>query len=213
MDPKLLSAKKAVEFVRGHKVIGLGSGTTVAKFIALVAKEKLNSVFVPTSWQSRLLALEKGLKVVELDEVESIDVAVDGADEISPYGFLKGGGGCLAREKVVDYFAEELVIIADSSKLVNFLGQKKPVVLEILPFSWKTVIKELKKYGKAKLREAKAKMGPVITDNGNFLVDLRTKVTNAEKMEKELNSIPGVVENGIFTRKAVVIVDGELHNL
>jgi ribose 5-phosphate isomerase A len=139
-----------------------------------------------------------------------VDIAVDGADEIDPdFNLIKGGGAAHTLEKIVDYSAEKLIIIADDSKIVNKLG-KFPVPLEIISESRKPVFSTLEDMGAdPKIRMAQYKDGPVISDNGNFIVDADFReIDNPIQLEKDLNSIPGVVENGIFSQMVDQVILG-----
>jgi ribose 5-phosphate isomerase A len=206
---KVNAARAALEFVKDSTVVGLGSGSTAKEFIKLLAQrikaEKLDIVGVPTSFDTRIFAFQLGIRVAEPDEVDSIDVAVDGADVATKNALLKGGGGALTREKVIAYAAKKFIVIADESKIKQQLEGK--VVVEVVPFAHHNVIQQLRKFtDKISYRSADAKLGPIITDNGNFLLDCDMLVKDPKKTEVELNTIPGVVENGIFTKFDRVIV-------
>ncbi|WP_067090142.1 ribose-5-phosphate isomerase RpiA [Methanobrevibacter curvatus] len=212
MDFKKMAALVAVDEIKENQVVGLGTGSTTHYFINELAKrnekEELNILGVPTSYQSFLLAQKGKIPITTLDE-HDIDVSVDGADEIdSNLNLIKGGGAAHTLEKIIDYAAEKFIVIADESKLVDRLG-KFPVPVEIIPQSVKTVFSSLNDMGaNPEIRMAKYKDGPVITDNGNFIVDAQFPlIDNPIPLEKDLNSIPGVVENGIFsqmTDKAII---------
>jgi len=206
---KINAAKKASEFVKDGMVIGLGSGSTAAVFIELLGKEKLNIIGVPTSIESENIAKKIGIKVAELNDVDRIDLAVDGADEVDKNKFLiKGGGGYLTREKIIDYAAKKFIVIVDDSKLVKNLGEKFPVPIEVIPFAWKHVKTKLKTPKDAILRSKDDKT--YVTDNGNYILDVRfDSISNPVKLEQELNSITGVVENGIFTKNISKVIVGK----
>ena len=206
-DEKINAAKGALEEVKGGMCIGLGSGSTVREFIKLLAekvkKEKLNMCCVTTSFDSRMLAIENGLWVTEPDAISEVDLAVDGADKVTKTALLKGGGGALTREKIIDYNAKRFIVIVDEGKVQDVLDGK--VALEVLPFASPMVLKHLSKY-EPKVRMADRKLGPVVSDNGSFIIDMNMKVENPEKLEQEFNSIPGIIENGIFTKFDKIIV-------
>ncbi len=213
VNPKVVAAKRALEYVRDAEVIGLGSGTTVREFAKLLAEEMPNATVVPTSLDSELLARSLGLRVASTWDYTEVEVAVDGADEVDPHlNLLKGGGGCHTLEKVVDYSAKRFVVIVDSSKLVNSLASKHPIPVEVIPRALKVAMKTLSRYGRVEIRACRGgKLGPVVTDSGNLVLDLYTEpleADKAEKLEVEINAIPGVVDNGLFTRRKpdVVIV-------
>ncbi|WP_457752044.1 ribose-5-phosphate isomerase RpiA [Thermococcus sp.] len=209
-------ARKALEFIEDDMVVGLGTGSTTAYFIEylgkLIMEEELEDVYgVPTSYQSRLLAIENGIPVVGLDEVDAIDIAVDGADEVDPHlNLIKGRGAALTMEKIIEYRAGTFLVLVDESKLVERLGEKMPVPLEVIPAAWRAIAEEVEVFNaEAELRMASKKDGPVITDNGNVILDVRFHhIEDPLDLEIELNNIPGVVENGIFADIADVILVG-----
>lgn len=212
MNLKEIAGKKAAEEIEDGYIVGLGTGSTTHYFIQEVGKrmaqEELSIMGIPTSYQSSFLAKEFGIPITSLDE-HDIDLAVDGADEIDPkLNLIKGGGAAHTLEKIVDYSANEFIVIADESKLVNVLGEF-PVPIEVIPKALKLVKESVIDLGgNPNVRMAVKKDGPVITDNGNFILDANfNKIENPEYLEIDLNSIPGVVENGIFTQmvdKAII---------
>ncbi|NJF25410.1 ribose-5-phosphate isomerase RpiA [Thermococcus sp. Bubb.Bath] len=212
---KKAAAREALSFVEDDMVVGLGTGSTTAHFIRLLGKkvmeEELEIYGIPTSHQSRLLAIESGIPIVSLEEVDAIDLAVDGADEVDPgLNLIKGRGAALTMEKIIEYRAGTFLVLVDESKLVERLGQKMPVPIEVIPAAWRAIAEELEVFNaEAELRMAVKKDGPVITDNGNFILDARfAMIEDPLDMEMELNSIPGVVENGIFADIADVVLVG-----
>jgi len=213
---KKLVAKEALRYIDDDMIIGLGTGSTTAYFIQMLGKklmtEELEEVYgIPTSHQSRLLALESGIPVVTLDEVDAIDIAVDGADEVDPHlNLIKGRGAALTMEKIIEYRAGTFMVLVDESKLVEYLGQKMPVPIEVIPAAWRAIKEELEVFNAtADLRMGVKKDGPVITDNGNFILDAKfIKIEDPLDMEIELNNIPGVVENGIFADIADIVLVG-----
>jgi len=157
------------------------------------------------------LGRENNIKILDFNTVEKIDLAIDGADEIDPKkNLIKGGGGAHAREKYIDYFAERFIVVADESKLVQSLGQKFPVPVEVLPEAYRAVQKSLSNLGAvSQLRMALKKAGPVITDQGNFILDAKFySLDQPKQMEIDINNIPGVLENGIFTRTVESVLIG-----
>jgi len=196
-------------------VIGLGTGSTTAHFIRLLGKrvmeEELEVYGLPTSYQARLLAIESGIPVVGLDEVDAIDIAVDGADEVDPHlNLIKGRGAALTMEKIIDYRAGQFIVLVDESKLVSRLGEKMPVPIEVIPAAWRAIAEEIEVFNAtAEIRMGVNKDGPVVTDNGNFILDARfERIEDPLDIEIELNNIPGVVENGIFADIADLILVG-----
>ncbi|WP_456418340.1 ribose-5-phosphate isomerase RpiA [Methanocaldococcus infernus] len=210
MDLKRAVAKEAAKLIKDGSVVGLGSGSTAALFIEELAKRMENediAIFgVPTSYEAKLLASHYGIPIVSIEDYD-VDIAVDGADEVrkKDLALIKGGGGCHTWEKIVDYNAKEFVVIVDESKVKDTLSF--PVPVEVIPHSYRVVMKRLKELGgESIIRLGERKRGPVITDNGNFILDVNIKVENAEELEEEINNIPGVVENGIFSRVDKVLV-------
>jgi ribose 5-phosphate isomerase A len=206
---KINAAKAALEYVKEGMCIGLGSGTTVREFIRLLGEQVrkgLKITCVTTSFDSRMLAIENGIFVTETDAIDKIDLAVDGADKVSKNALLKGGGGALTREKIIDYNAKKFIVIVDESKVQTVLEGE--VNLEVLPFAAPLIMKQLKKY-QPRIRMAKAKLGPVISDNGCFIIDCDMKVDDPKKMEEWLKGIPGIIENGIFTKFDLIIIGND----
>ncbi|MCO6041213.1 ribose-5-phosphate isomerase RpiA [Thermococcus alcaliphilus] len=215
-EMKRMVAKEALKYIDDDMIIGLGTGSTTAYFIQMLGKKlmtgELEDVYgIPTSHQSRLLALESGVPVVSLDEVDAIDLAIDGADEVDPHlNLIKGRGAALTMEKIIEYRAGTFIVLVDESKLVEYLGQKMPVPIEVIPVAWRAIKEELEVFNAtAELRMGVKKDGPVITDNGNFILDAKfEKIEDPLDMEIELNNIPGVVENGIFADIADIVLVG-----
>jgi ribose 5-phosphate isomerase A len=207
---KVNAAKAALAYVKDGMCVGLGSGSTVREFIRLLGEKVklgLKVTCVTTSFDSRMLAIENGIFVTETDAIEDIDLAVDGADKVTPNALLKGGGGALTREKIIDYNAKKFIVIVDESKVMDGVLEGE-VNLEVLPFASPLIMKKLKDYN-PKVRMAKAKLGPVISDNGSFIIDCQMKLENPKKVEQWLKSIPGIIENGVFTRFDMIIVGNE----
>lgn len=203
MEQKKIAGYAAAELVKDNEVVGLGTGSTTHYFIERlgqrIKEENISILGIPTSYQSFLLAKDAGITITTLDE-HSIDIAVDGADEVDKdLNLIKGGGAAHTLEKIVDESAKRFVVIVDDSKIVEYLGEF-PVPLEVIPQACRTVTDHVKQLnGVPTLRMAERKDGPVITDNGNFVLDVKFgKIEDPKGLEKELNAIPGVVENGIF---------------
>lgn len=204
---KKMVAAAVMEYLEDEMVVGLGSGSTMAYVIDNIGKGlrdgHYNKIFgVPTSFQSEILGRENGIQILDFNYVDKIDISIDGADEIDPNKYLiKGGGGAHTREKYVDYYADRFIVVADESKLVNKLGTTFRVPIEVLPQAYKSILRKLEKLDSApELRIALKKAGPVITDQGNFIIDAKFEgIDNPKELERTLNNIPGVIENGIFT--------------
>ncbi len=208
MIEKLNVAREAVKYVRDGMLIGIGSGSTVEIFLKELGKrirsEEIEVLGVPSSYQSHLIALEAGVRVVDLFEYPELDLCIDGADQIDEkLNCIKGGGGALTREKIVASASKRLIIIADSSKFVKNLNM--PVPVEVIPFAYgfvKRKVEELK--GEIRIRTGSGKVGPVISDNGNFIADCDFgTIADPEFLESKLREIPGIIENGIFCRSLV----------
>jgi len=203
---KRKAALEAVKHVKNGFVVGLGSGSTAAYAIGAlgerIKRKSLSVLGVPTSYQAFLLAVKHGIAVTTLEEHPEINVTIDGADQIdAKLNLIKGMGGALAREKIVASASKQNIIIADESKKVKALGENgHPVPVEVLPFAVSIVKHKIEALGgKPVLREGKGKVGPVITDNGNVVIDASFGVIrNAAELELKLKMIPGVVETGLF---------------
>lgn len=203
MELKKIAGYAAAKLIEDGNVIGLGTGSTTHYLIERLGQrikdEKMDILGIPTSYQSFLLAKDSGITITTLEE-HSIDIAIDGADEVDKdFNLIKGGGAAHTLEKIVDESAERFVVIVDDSKLVDALGEF-PVPLEVIPQACRTVSDHINDFnGIPFLRMAQRKDGPVITDNGNFVIDVKfERIDDPSSLEKELNAIPGVVENGIF---------------
>ncbi|AEC52872.1 ribose-5-phosphate isomerase A [Pyrococcus sp. NA2] len=215
-EMKRIAAKEALKFVEDDMVIGLGTGSTTAYFIKflgdMVKRGEITDIIgVPTSYQAKLLAIEHGIPIASLDQVDAIDVAIDGADEVDPQlNLIKGRGAALTMEKIIEYRAGMFIVLVDERKLVDYLCQKMPVPIEVIPQAWKAVAEELAIFNaKAELRMGVNKDGPVVTENGNFIIDAKfPRIDDPLDMEIELNTIPGVVENGIFADIADMVIVG-----
>ncbi|MHA2271066.1 MAG: ribose 5-phosphate isomerase A [Candidatus Hodarchaeales archaeon] len=207
MDPAkaALSASAANELLKKNiQCLGIGSGTTIQFFIEELSRTTRKFIVVPTSTDTEIRVSSKEFCLSIESSGISPDLVIDGTDEIERTSgwLLKGGGGALTREKIVAYSAKEFWILADISKMVEKLGSKRSIPVEVLPFGWKRVKHLIEKLGgKSELRQASEKLGPVITDNGNYLLDFQpARDWNPKEMEQNLKLLPGVVENGIFTR-------------
>jgi len=214
-----LAAEAAVrELVRDGMALGLGSGSTVAYAVRclgeLVRSEGLEVLCVPTSYQIAYLAVQEGLKLTSLEEHPELDLAIDGADQVDGrLDLIKGGGAALTREKVVDSAARRLAIIVDESKLADRLGERGvPVPVEVLPFAATLVLRRLEELGahRAVIREAgRGKVGPVITDNGNIILDaFFGPIEDPAGLEKAVKALPGVVEVGLFVGMTDILYVG-----
>ena len=214
-EAKKKASLEAVKHIKDGFTIGLGSGSTVAYAIQEIGKRiqqrKLRILGVPTSHQVMMLAVHCGIPITTLNEHPQLDLAIDGADQIDRHlDLIKGMGGALTREKIVASATKQFVIVADETKLIEKLGANCAVPVEVLPFALPTVmLKMQEKGGKPVLREAKGKVGPVVTDNGNFIVDVDFGHINApKKLDSQLKSIPGIIETGLFVQMADIVYVG-----
>ena len=212
-------AEAAVEQIRDGMVLGLGSGSTAALMIqALGAKLRRGDlkdiVGVTTSFQGEVLAAELGIPLKSLNAIDRIDLAIDGADEVDPsFQLIKGGGACHVQEKLVARRADRFVVVVDSTKLVDTLNLGFLLPVEVLPGAWRQVQGQLKEMGaEAQLRMAVRKAGPVVTDQGNVVLDAKFVggIANPAALEKEINNLPGVLENGLFVDITDQVLVGEI---
>ncbi|MGB3300551.1 MAG: ribose-5-phosphate isomerase RpiA [Phormidesmis sp.] len=222
MDPvKLMKqevGRAAAAQVNSDSVVGLGTGSTTAFAIQFIGEriasgELKNVIGIPTSFQASVLAKQHGIPLSTLDEVDHIDIAIDGADEVDPQmNLIKGGGAAHTREKVVDGLAKRFVVVVDSSKLSDKIGTIFALPVEVLPMAIAPVTRSLESLGgKVEMRMGIAKDGPVITDQGNMVLDVTFNgIDSPADMEKTINNIPGVLENGLFVGLATEVLIGEV---
>jgi ribose 5-phosphate isomerase A len=212
INVKQLAAEKAVEFVKDGMKIGLGTGSTAYWAINKLGErvsEGLKITAVATSRASEEQARELGIPIVAFGDIDSLDLTIDGADELdSSLQLIKGGGGALLREKIVASNSTRMIVIADESKVVNTLG-KFPLPVEMVPFAWEWTVAELAKLGcNPELRRSGEELYK--TDNGNYIADCRFEVIeSAPKLALTIQSIPGVVEHGLFIGIAAMAIVGK----
>ncbi|NRF91311.1 ribose-5-phosphate isomerase RpiA [Paenibacillus frigoriresistens] len=211
MNPKQLAAEKAVEFIEDGMVVGLGTGSTAYWAIHKIAQriqKGLRIRAVASSRDSEELANKLGIPMVPFSEIELIDLTIDGADEVDPHlNLIKGGGGALVREKILASNSKRFFVIVDESKRVEHLGQF-PLPVEIVPFAANFTINKLKELGcNTRIRMSNDK--EYITDNGNIIVDCNfEKIVEPRELNKQINLIPGVLDNGLFTRMVSSLIIG-----
>ena len=207
-DLKRQAAARALEQVRDGMKLGLGTGSTAKHFVELLGmrvREGLSVVGVPTSEVPRADAVRCGVPLTTLDEVDRLDLTVDGADEIDPaLNLIKGGGGALLREKIVASASDRMIVIADDTKWVDMLG-RFPLPVEVIPFGLAATQRAIgKAFAQAgvsgQMMVRKGKDGHVfVTDGGHWIVDAHLgRITDAPRLAGLLTSIPGVVEHGLF---------------
>jgi len=207
-DQKELVGRKAAGLVTKNMIVGIGSGSTVYYFVDELGKrnkeETLNVVGVPTSKQTEEWCREREIRVRENSKVPKIDLAVDGADEVDKQlNLIKGGGGALTQEKLVDYKADKFVVIVDEKKLVDILGNFG-LPLEVKTEELDRVTLAIKNALGPKTIELRGGKDPFITDNGNYILDCKgLRIFKPERVEKILDNITGIVSNGIFTKDHV----------
>ena len=207
LEMKKIAAQAALQFVKPDMIVGVGSGSTVNCFIEALGtlKDQIKGA-VAASKNSEELLRQQGIEVFSTNDVSSLDIYVDGADEINPQKMMiKGGGAALTREKIVAALAKNFICIVDSSKQVDVLGSTFPLPIEVIPMARSQVARKLVALGGApEYREG------VVTDNGNIILDVHNfEILNPVDMEKELNNIAGVVTNGVFAlRPADTVIVG-----
>ena len=204
-DAKRAAGESAAEAVDDGAVVGLGTGSTAAHAIRTIGRKVdagLDVRGIPTSFQSRELAKDVGVPLAGLDEVSEVNLAIDGADQFSGPHLVKGGGAAHAREKIVDSAANRLLVVADPSKAAAQLDH--PVPVEVLPDARTTVADDVRALGGTPtLRTAECKDGPVVTDNGNLVLDCEFgEIANPAELAADLAEIPGAVEHGLFVGMA-----------
>jgi ribose 5-phosphate isomerase A len=205
------AAYEAVKYIRQNDIVGLGTGSTAIYAIQRIAemvKAGLKIKGVPTSEKSALLATQLGIELIDINEITTIDVTIDGADEFNnSRQLIKGGGGALFREKIVASLSTKEIIIADSAKYVKQLGKFK-VPVEVVPLAFNYVQQELTKHGgTGKLRENEHV--PFITDNGNYIIDADFGlISDPASLSKTLNQIDGILAHGLFINLATIVIMG-----
>jgi len=218
---KQIVAEAAIKEVKSDMILGLGSGSTAALMIKSLADEvnsgKLQNIRgVATSFQSEVLALELDIPLIDLASVSQIDLAIDGADEVDPrFQLIKGGGACHVREKLVASKAKKLLIVVDETKIVQNLNHSFPLPVEVLPNAWKQVQEVISEMnGSSTLRMATKKAGPIVTDQGNLILDVLFDdgIKNPKDVEMSINNIPGVLENGLFVDLTDKVLVGKIEN-
>jgi len=212
MNPKQLAAEKAVSFLDSGMTIGLGTGSTaywaIEKIGLKVKEESWKIRAIATSIRSEEQARGLGIPILDFSSIKSIDVTIDGADEVdADLQLIKGGGGALLREKIVATNSKQMIVVADESKWVNVLG-KFPLPVEVVHFGWERTFEKLQLLG----CDAKRRMNgtePYLTDNGNYIVDCAfEEIKDPPGLHESVNAITGVVDNGLFIRIATKLVLG-----
>jgi ribose 5-phosphate isomerase A len=204
---KKLAAEEAVTYLKEGMIVGLGTGSTAEFAIKKIGKkvdDGFDIIGIPTSVCTKKLAERLGIPLSDINDHPNIDITIDGADQVDPkLNLIKGGGGALLREKIVASCSKREIIIIDEKKLVQNFSFPLPV--EITPYGWKTTLQKLKKLGCIPTLREKEKR--FLTDNNNYIIDCQFKEIS-ENLEKKINSIPGVIENGLFIDLADEVVVG-----
>ena len=210
--------KAAAARVKSDSIVGLGTGSTTAYAIQYIGEplqsgDLKNIIGVTTSFQAEVLARKYNIPLSTLDVVDRIDIAIDGADEVDPQkNLIKGGGAAHTQEKIVDSLAEQFIVVVDGGKLVDKLGSTFLLPVEVIPKAVVPVMRKLEQLGgKPDLRMGVKKAGPVVTDQGNLVVDVKfDSIDDPATLEKTINNIPGVLENGLFVGVTDVVLVGEI---
>ena len=219
---KKAAAREAAQLVEDGMVVGLGTGSTAAFLVSVLGervRQGLNIVGIPTSERTRLQALEEGIPLATFADHQEIDLTIDGADEIvrGTLDLIKGAGGALLREKIVACASKRMVVISDSSKLVDRLGSVFAVPVEIVPFGWEATASRLRDLA----RDLRLRLGsdgaPYVTDGGHYIVDCHFgPIGDPKSLERDLTTTVGVVETGLFigiASEALVADAGGVHRL
>jgi len=193
-------------------IVGLGTGSTVKyalKNLGERVQEGLSIKGIPTSNETKKIAMKYNIPIVSLSEYPEIDITIDGADEVdSNLNLIKGGGGALTREKMIAYHSKMVIIITDDSKVVKSLGIDFPLPIEVVKFEWQATKRAIEKIG-CNVELRKIFDDPFITDNGNYILDCEfERINDPEQLEQDINMIPGVVENGLFIGVATKVIVG-----
>ncbi|QXJ32853.1 ribose 5-phosphate isomerase A [Saccharolobus shibatae] len=204
MDPKELLATYTLNYLREKKIIGVGTGKTVKKLIEVLSKEenlKETVLFVASSLDTEIELSKHGLKVISLLSAIQPEIYVDSFDVVTKDGIMiKGGGGALLREKLLTYFSKYRIFIGEFNKLKD--SKLIDVPIEVVSIGVSYVKDKLEKMGFAvKIREGSGKMGPIISDNGNAILDVSVKTENLCEFDRMIKTIPSVVETGIFCKE------------
>lgn len=216
-NQKKIAAEKATESIQSGMIVGLGTGSTV--YYALLklgtmVRKGLDIIGIPTSEGTEKIALEQKIPLTTLATHPTIDLTIDGADEVDKdLNLIKGGGAALVREKIIANASKKILIVVDESKVSRVLGTTFPLPVEIVRFGWEATQTEVNRIcGKSTLRQNSSHEGdlfPLITDNGNYILDCHFDgIPAPAEVESQLNNIPGVVENGIFVNRADKIIIG-----
>lgn len=217
MSPKELAGRAAAALIEDGMQIGLGTGSTTAFAIQALGEriqnEGLKVLGVPTSFAAERLALQYQIPLATLDQLSTLDLAMDGADEVdADFNLIKGRGAAHTREKVVASQAKRFVVLVDDSKMVTKLGTQMPLPVEVLPMAVGPVMRQLTQWGgKPEIRMGKMKDGPVVSDQGLWILDVQfpNGIDDAKALNHDLKMLPGVLDHGLFMDMATDILLGK----
>lgn len=201
---KISTFNDALSQITDGMILGIGSGSTIELLVPKIAEkieqEQLSITGVCTSNKTAYIAKSLGMHIIDVNDVDYIDVAIDGADEVDPQlNLIKGGGGALFREKVIDAMAERFIVLADDSKLVDYLGETFKLPVEVDKFNWLLVAKKIEAYDQLLVERRMANDIPFVTDNGNYILDITLNQNiDPYEMHEFLIHLVGVLETGYF---------------
>lgn len=210
---KQAAARNAVEYIKDDMVVGLGTGST-AKHMIIALGEKVRAGMqvrgIPTSRDTAELAKTHGIPLIEAEHTWTLDVAIDGADQVDPqFNLIKGGGGALLKEKIVAASAKQFIVVVDYTKRVPVLGHPFPLPIEVVPFGWGNTAREIKALTMSDVVLRQRNGVPYNTEAGHLIVDVHlARIDNPRELEIHLNQIPGVVETGLFVGRTDLLIVG-----
>jgi ribose 5-phosphate isomerase A len=208
------AAEAAAALVEDGQIVGLGSGSTATLAIGVLGQrvaEGLRMIGIPTSEQTEREARRVGIPLSTLAEHDRVDVTIDGADEVErgSLNLLKGRGGALLREKIVATASAHLIVVVDETKLVDRLGARGPVAVEVVPFGWHATAKRLQSLGARVVRRTTREREPFVPDGGHYILDcVFGVIDDAEELQRQLDGTVGVVEHGLFLGMASRVIVG-----
>lgn len=203
-------AEAAVEYVRDGQIVGLGTGSTIRHVMVKLAervKQGLCITGIPTSIETERLAIEAGIPLLASDGEWAVDLALDGADQVDlQLNLIKGGGGALLKEKIVAGAAKRFVVLVDETKLVPVLGGPFPLPVEVVQFGWRVTAKHLEEFG-CRVAPRMKDGAHFVTETGHYILDLSfTKIEAPDKLELDMEKVPGVVTTGLFVKRADLVL-------
>ena len=210
---KRAAALRAVEYVKDGMVVGLGTGSTATHMVIVLGEKVragMNLRGVPTSQETATLAKQCGIVLLDQDNRWTIDIAIDGADQVDPaFNLIKGGGGALLKEKIVAASSKQFIVLVDYTKRVPVLGGTFPLPIEVIPFGWGSTAREIESLTKSSVALRECNGVPFKTEAGNFIVDVHLeRIDRPKELEIALNCIPGVVETGLFVGRTDILIVG-----